>query len=709
MRLNIKGKLIGLVAGVCTLALIAACAAFVWYDRKSYAEAKKVTMTVLADAIAGSAYGPTAFGDAESAKYVLETLGSEPTAVRAGIFSQEGGERLAGWFKEGSDDAVSSLGEVRDGAHYTGQALTIVRPIAKDGERVGTLIVELSTADIAARTQQFLRIALAVLVGALLFAMLAALRLHSVISTPVQALASSATRVRDSSDYSIRVEKQSDDELGVLTEAFNAMLSGIERRDQELELHRSNLESKVEERTQALAVRNRALRLVMDNVGQAIVTVEADGTPSEECSARYAAWFGPPRAGVRFDEQIREHDGAFADWFELGWEALHDGIMPTEVTLAQMPERLEADGRSLSVEYRPIGTDDEVEKLLVIVSDITAQVERERAEAEQRDFLAMFQRLMVDRDGFMEFFDEATSLVEAVVSGDDIVLMKRALHTLKGNCALFGIHTVSKLCHELEDTIDETCAVLDGAGRDRLVAGWESITQRLKVLAPDGRELLSVDPEDYDRLRELISEGASYEVILDSLDRWQHDRASVRLERVADQTRALGRRLDKGTIDVEIEPNNVRIPHERWSTFWSAFSHVVRNAVDHGLEAPDERVAAGKPAKGRIRLATRLEDGVCTVEIEDDGRGIDWGAVAAKAQSLGLPADTTSDLRDALLSDGVSTRTTITETSGRGVGMAALRSVCDELGASIVVQSDLGVGTRFAISFPATASMEFEG
>ncbi len=700
MKANIKTKLIGLVVGVCTFALLAACAAFVWYDRVSFAESKQLTMTVLADAIAGSAYGPAAFGDGESAAYVLRTLESEPTAMHAGIYLNEDNSRLAEWHREGGAVAAETFAAKSDGAKFSGDQLEIVRPIEKDGERVGTLVVGLSTADIAARTKKFLMIAMAVLVGALFLALLPALRLHGVISRPIQALADSAARVRDSADYSIRVEKTSNDELGVLTEAFNAMLSGIERRDEELEDHRANLESIVEERTQALAARNQALRLVMDNVGQAIATVDGDATVSSECSARYEDWFGAPEPGLAFADQVRAQDPSFADWFELGWDALREGFMPVEVTLAQLPDRMTADGRILSFEYRPIGEGDEVEKLLVIVSDITAQVERERAEAEQRDFLAVFQRLMVDRDGFMEFFEEATSLVEAVAAGDDIILMKRGLHTLKGNCALFGVQTIAKLCHELEDRIDEACEVLSAEERDRLVEAWSGLTKRVAVLAPEGRELLEVEPDDFDALRDLINEGAGYDVILSTLDNWRHDRASVRLERIAEQTRALGRRLAKGTIDVEIQPNDVRIPHERWATFWSAFSHVVRNAVDHGIESPDERAAAGKPSRGRIRLTTKVVDGTCTVEIEDDGRGIDWDAIAAKAESMGLPSESTADLRAALLSDGVSSRTTVTETSGRGVGMAALKDVCDELGGSIAVTSSMGVGTRFSVSFP---------
>jgi chemotaxis protein histidine kinase CheA len=152
---------------------------------------------------------------------------------------------------------------------------------------------------------------------------------------------------------------------------------------------------------------------------------------------------------------------------------------------------------------------------------------------------------------------------------------------------------------------------------------------------------------------------------------------------------------------VTLEANGVRVAADRLRRFWSSFAHIVRNAVDHGVESPDERVAAGKPPVSQIELQARLVDDTMTIAITDDGRGIAWDLVRAKAAAAGLPAESREDLETALFSDGISTATTITETSGRGVGLAAVQAVVRELGGRIAVTSEPGRGARFVFSFPA--------
>ena len=142
------------------------------------------------------------------------------------------------------------------------------------------------------------------------------------------------------------------------------------------------------------------------------------------------------------------------------------------------------------------------------------------------------------------------------------------------------------------------------------------------------------------------------------------------------------------------------MPREGLSAFWSTFVHVVRNAVDHGLEPPEERRAAGKSENGLVTLSTRLEKSLVAIRVADDGRGIDWNQVSERARAKGLPNETRHDLEEAIFSDGVSTRDAATETSGRGVGLSAVRAVVAEMGGSIEIQSAQGRGTEFTFLFP---------
>jgi len=129
----------------------------------------------------------------------------------------------------------------------------------------------------------------------------------------------------------------------------------------------------------------------------------------------------------------------------------------------------------------------------------------------------------------------------------------------------------------------------------------------------------------------------------------------------------------------------------------------VRNAVDHGIEPREERLAGGKPENGKLSLSALLEGQVLVIELQDDGRGIAWERIRDKARSLGLPHMTREDLCEAIFADGVSTAERVSDVSGRGVGMAAIRAATQALGGSIAIESTPRQGTTFRFEFPATA------
>ena len=111
---------------------------------------------------------------------------------------------------------------------------------------------------------------------------------------------------------------------------------------------------------------------------------------------------------------------------------------------------------------------------------------------------------------------------------------------------------------------------------------------------------------------------------------------------------------------------------------------------------------AGKLATGTLTLSTALEEGSFVVRVRDDGRGIDWDIVRAKAAEAGLPHETRDELVAALFHDGLTTRSEASAYSGRGVGLAAVRAACEQRCGTIHVHSHLGQGTTFEFRFPAS-------
>jgi two-component system chemotaxis sensor kinase CheA len=139
--------------------------------------------------------------------------------------------------------------------------------------------------------------------------------------------------------------------------------------------------------------------------------------------------------------------------------------------------------------------------------------------------------------------------------------------------------------------------------------------------------------------------------------------------------------------------------------------HLVRNAVDHGLEGPEDRLAAGKPRQGTVQIAARHAGGSVVIEVRDDGNGIDPHAIARKALSLGMideDAAAAIDIRGAvelLFTSGFSTAEATSDISGRGVGMDAVREKIRQLGGEVVIDSTPGAGTLAQIRLPLTLAI----
>jgi len=137
--------------------------------------------------------------------------------------------------------------------------------------------------------------------------------------------------------------------------------------------------------------------------------------------------------------------------------------------------------------------------------------------------------------------------------------------------------------------------------------------------------------------------------------------------------------------------------------------HLVRNAVDHGIEPPEERQRAGKPEAGRLNLGAYQQGGNIYVEITDDGQGLDREAILAKAAAAGLlpGAGPLSDEQvfGLIFQPGFSTAERVTETSGRGIGLDVVKRNVDLLGGSITIQSERGRGATFRLKLPLTLAI----
>jgi two-component system sensor histidine kinase and response regulator WspE len=181
-------------------------------------------------------------------------------------------------------------------------------------------------------------------------------------------------------------------------------------------------------------------------------------------------------------------------------------------------------------------------------------------------------------------------------------------------------------------------------------------------------------------------------------------RAASRL--VRDTARELGKQ-----VRLEVLGENTRVDRDILERLEAPISHLITNAIDHGIETPAERMARGKAGEARLRIHARHENGRLVITVQDDGQGIDSNELRERVVSRGLVTqETAAGLSDAELLEflflpGFSTRDSVNAVSGRGVGLNVVQSMVQEAGGSVVVRSEPEAGTTFRLTLPVTRSV----
>jgi two-component system, chemotaxis family, sensor kinase CheA len=330
-------------------------------------------------------------------------------------------------------------------------------------------------------------------------------------------------------------------------------------------------------------------------------------------------------------------------------------------------------------------------------SDVTARVAAERTEAEQRQTLAMFERVMKDRERFLSTFSELRELLGRLHAGVDAVTGKRLLHTLKGNSASIGLGVFSSLCHTLEDElVGDAC--LSKAQLERLETAFDGLEKWLETMTRDRSQGLLIGAEEYDAMVRAVNDDRhDLSAVRGIVSALQKEPVSRRFEQFADEAQTLAQRLGKGPVQVLVDGGGVRVEKDRFGAFFGSLVHVIRNAIDHGLETPEVR-AERRKATPVVRLAAKVSGHEFHVTVADDGSGIDFDALLARARAQGFEGTGV----DALFLDGVSSKDEVSSTSGRGIGMSAVKAETERLGGRVAVHSVRGEGSTFTFSFPVT-------
>ena len=344
---------------------------------------------------------------------------------------------------------------------------------------------------------------------------------------------------------------------------------------------------------------------------------------------------------------------------------------------------------------------------------------------------------------------------------------KRELHTLKGNAGMMGFSDLQELAHMMEDQVEELD--LEAPQLDDLLLGLDALREGLEAIPGGGADEPSADapegPRDVqggsvrvpfakvDQLVEMQAETLIFRNRLaDAVGRGRdlmrsydgddptafREQTLIAWEGVSDALqeleKILGRLQSQVTsfgmvplqglfrtasrivhdesvregkrVELEVRGGETPIDRTLLEAAGDVLGHLVRNAVIHGIESPEERRRQRKPESGHVRLQAALEGGDVRIDVIDDGGGIDVDALERKALALGIEVGDTADSKmNLLFEDGVSTRQDADLGSGRGVGLAAVKRGVERHGGRIELHSRRHRGCIFTLRLPVTTSI----
>jgi len=504
----------------------------------------------------------------------------------------------------------------------------------------------------------------------------------------------------------------------------------------DLKVINDNLEDLVSERTEQLREKTQDIESMLQNMPQGVLTITGQNQVHPEYSAYLetiletkeiagqglmALMFSNTNLGSDALSAVETAAGACIGEDVMNFE-FNSHLMATDF------EKTMPDGRvkSLSLSWSPICDDkDTVDKLMICVRDVTELKRLEQAaSAQKRELDIIGEILAITQEKFSDFIDgargflvENRQLIEQTTSKDlDVVgLLFRNMHTIKGNARTYGFVNLTNLVHEAEQAYDvlrkDPESVWDGAALlqaldqvHAMVEEYARINEHVLGRKGPGRRgsvekyvmvernqvadslamLSSVDLEDVVALRRALKQVGL------TLSQIGTERLDAILAGQVDSLPSLARELGKEPPVVRVEDRQIVVHNQIAPLLKNLFTHLLRNSMDHGLEPAADRQAAGKPAAGLIQLDMALDAQHLQIRLRDDGRGLALSRIRARAVEHALltaeEAKSDADVAQTIFRSGFSTAEQVTEVSGRGVGMDAVRGFLQKEGGEIQIR-----------------------
>jgi HPt (histidine-containing phosphotransfer) domain-containing protein len=465
-----------------------------------------------------------------------------------------------------------------------------------------------------------------------------------------------------------------------------------------LKVVNEELELKVQERT-------RDIREILDHVQHGFLVVGEDRRVGRSFSASCVGIFRTDDLINRDLADLFRFDKENRAMFVLAFEQIFENVMPLEVTTSLIPQRFTIENRIFAVSVKAIENDrQEIKRLLFSISDITELEHLLKENKQHRSLL----KIITHRDAFLRFMDETAECLDRACQAmqqKDLGQIRMHLHTVKGNALMFGLDEFAHAIHEMETQEDVTKPNLDQLAL--MLQNFVDSNDEVLHLKSTDQTRLIVSQDAFDRhwaeLQAARDLGTARDIFRRLMQESRQKTAKELLGILPEQVQTLAQKLGKN-VCVTIVGGELLLNPDQVSPLIAQLGHALRNAVDHGIEAPDER--EGKSSLARIEIGFYQSQEGWSIRVSDDGRGLDPKLISRRAVEKGLISIDTAqklskeEIYEFIFASGFSTKDQATEISGRGLGMEALRQSVRALGGDLAIDSETGRGTTLILHWP---------
>ena len=487
-----------------------------------------------------------------------------------------------------------------------------------------------------------------------------------------------------------------------------------------------NLEKLVEARTAELNLVNQTLKAILNSLGQGFFTFNASGDCGdvftkacedilEGSPKNRKAWqvLGVPQTEI---EQFKKWSAStFSELLPFDdMKALGPNLFPHSAH------------RHVTLEYYPIRRAEEaISDLVVVATDKTAEREAQIALEIERQYAAMIVKYTKNKDQFLQFLTSVRKALGGLrasaakaLTGADVNESSRVLHPIEGEAGRFPLRDLRAASRASQQILEpfKGAAVLDGAEREAYAGSLEKMTDEFERFLVDNEDVFRVPEGEVSRsveipldrltalLKELRSIPAAGALYAKFEEEFMKVTFTASLAYFDSLIQSVAEKLGKKVKPLKIEGGDLRVFPDPYQKLFSSLVHAFRNAVDHGLEMPDDREWGGKDPAGQILVNVSLRGDSIHMTISDDGKGIDPAVIREKLKEKfpgrSFEACGDEEIIQQVCMPGFSSRESVGEFSGRGVGLDALREEVLRIGGAFHIQSTVGQGTKLNLTFP---------